>query len=667
MILLIGGTGETASLAGGLAEAGYEVLVSTATDIPLAIGNHCRISRRSGRLDEEGLVAVGRDKGIRAIVDAAHPYAAQIHDHAQSAARRLGIPCLVFQRPAADTGRENVRFAADHAEAAEMAFRFGLPVLLTTGSRNLAPYAEAAQRLGIPCVVRVLDARESLEASRAAGIPEERIITGRGPFSLEENLAVIRRFGIGVIVTKESGRVGGVEAKLAAARQAHCEVIIIRRPKRPTAGPVFGTPAALVAALKKSVPVRTADPRQGWLLLPAVLGPFACGYFLSYLTRNVNAVIAPDLVREFGLGASDLGLLTSVYFFSFALFQPLLGVLLDRFGPRRVEGTLLLVAASGALLFAWSGGTSLLIAGRGLIGLGVSACLMAAFQANALWFSRQRLASLNGWVLAAGGLGAVFSTAPVEWALQLVDWRVLFTSVGVAFAVNSALIFGIVPERRATAAHITIKEQFKGFGRIGKSREFWRVAPLTLLSQSTFMALQGLWAAGWMKDVGRFTRADIARYLLLAAVGMVTGHMTMGNLASRLERAGTAPSYVVGVGVGGAILVHAALVFGYVDLQPLIWLLFGFLGTAGTVSFAVLAHAFPVSMAGRANTALNLLIFVASFLVQWGIGIVINLFPAESGNYSPEGYAIAFGTTTALQSVALVWFFRRMPNSTQTV
>ncbi len=175
--------------------------------------------------------------------------------------------------------------------------------------------------------------------------------------------------------------------------------------------------------------VETPIRRKGWLLLPAVIGPFACGYFLSYLTRNVNAVIAPDLVREFHLGASDLGLLTSVYFLSFALFQPLLGMLLDRFGPRRVEGSLLLVAAAGALLFAWSGGTSLLIAGRGLIGLGVSACLMAGFQANALWFSRQRLAALNGWVLAAGGIGAVFSTAPVEWALRWVDWRILFTIV----------------------------------------------------------------------------------------------------------------------------------------------------------------------------------------------------------------------------------------------
>lgn len=405
---------------------------------------------------------------------------------------------------------------------------------------------------------------------------------------------------------------------------------------------------------------RMSGPQGSYGLLFAVLVPFACGYFLSYLLRNVNAVISPDLVRTFHLDASDLGLLTSAYFFSFALFQPLLGVLLDRFGPRRVEGSLLLLAAAGSLLFAWSNSAFMLIAGRALIGLGVSACLMAGFQANALWFSRQRLAGLNGWILAAGGVGAVFSTTPVEWALHWIDWRMLFTLFAGAFAMTSVLIFALVPERREPPARITVADQFRGFGQIGRSREFWRIAPLGMLSQSTFMSLQGLWAAGWMKDVGGQARDDIAHYLLLAAVGMVAGHLTMGNLASRLERAGIAPSYVVGIGVGFAILVHASLVVGYSGMQSVIWLLFGFLGTAGTVNFAILSQAFPVSMAGRAITALNLMVFVASFLVQWGIGIVINLYPTGGGSYAPEGYAVAFGVTTIMQAVALVWFFRGM-------
>ncbi len=159
-------------------------------------------------------------------------------------------------------------------------------------------------------------------------------------------------------------------------------------------------------------------------------------------------------------------------------------------------------------------------------------------------------------------------------------------------------------------------------------------------------------------------RDEIAYHLLLAAIGMVAGHLTMGNLASRLGRAGVAPSYVVGIGVGAAILVHTSLVVGYTGIQPFMWLLFGFLGTAGTVNFAILSQAFPVSMAGRANTALNLLVFVASFLAQWGIGMIINPYPAGGGRYAPERYALAFGVTTVLQAVGLVWFFHKMPQRT---
>lgn len=263
MILLIGGTSETAPLASGLAEAGYGVLVSTATDTPLAIGDHPRILRRMGRLDAEGLFALGMEKGFRAIVDGAHPYAAAAHAAARDAARRLDIPCLTLRRPeilspnvaAESESMENpISFAADHAEAAARAFADGRPVLLTTGSGNLAPYAAEAGRTGVTLAVRVLDAPESLIACRAAGIPEDRIITGRGPFSLEDNLTAIRRFKIGVIVTKESGRAGGLEAKLAAARRTTCRLIVIRRPKAPVTDLTFDEAASLILALTDLVP-----------------------------------------------------------------------------------------------------------------------------------------------------------------------------------------------------------------------------------------------------------------------------------------------------------------------------------------------------------------------------------------------------------------------------
>jgi len=157
-------------------------------------------------------------------------------------------------------------------------------------------------------------------------------------------------------------------------------------------------------------------------LLATVWLPFACGYFLSYAFRAINAIISQDLVRDLGLAPAQLGLLTAAYFFTFALAQVPLGVLLDRFGPRRIETVLLLFAAAGAGIFSVADGIELLVFARALIGLGVSACLMAGIKAFVQWFPISRLASLNGWLLAAGGLGVFAASLPAEAALDYTDW-----------------------------------------------------------------------------------------------------------------------------------------------------------------------------------------------------------------------------------------------------
>lgn len=233
MILLLGGTAETASLATMLAEAGYGILVSTATDTALDTGSHPRIERRTGPLDERGLVELISRHGIRAVVDATHPYAKAARTNAEKAAKVSRIPYFTYVRPRAIPPGEDVLTARDHAEAATLAFSLGRPVFLTTGSRNISPYAAAAWQTGVTLVARVLNTRESLQACRTAGIPEENIILGRGPFSLEQNTKIIEKFGIGVVVTKDSGTPGGVDAKLEAARREGCVLVVVSRPEAP--------------------------------------------------------------------------------------------------------------------------------------------------------------------------------------------------------------------------------------------------------------------------------------------------------------------------------------------------------------------------------------------------------------------------------------------------
>jgi precorrin-6A/cobalt-precorrin-6A reductase len=254
MILLLGGTSETATIAERLACAGFEVLVSTATKTALNVGVHPRIRRRCGKLDAEAMERLVRDRKVRAIVDAAHPYAERLRAQARTVAERVPTPYFRYVRPDAlrdrDKTDETITLAADHAAAAAIAFSFGKPVLLTTGSNNLEPYRREAAQRRVPMAVRVLPERESLEACRRAGIEDAWIISERGPFSRQQNRDHIRRFCAGVLVTKESGVEGGFLAKREAARAERCRLVVIQRPPEPATN-AYGTVDTLIAAVKK--------------------------------------------------------------------------------------------------------------------------------------------------------------------------------------------------------------------------------------------------------------------------------------------------------------------------------------------------------------------------------------------------------------------------------
>jgi len=163
--------------------------------------------------------------------------------------------------------------------------------------------------------------------------------------------------------------------------------------------------------------------KRGLSLVWRVTLPFLAGYFLSYAYRAVNALLGPLLAREFGLSAAELGFLTSVYFLAFGAFQIPLGVLLDRFGPRRVNASLLLIAACGAVVFCTAQSYAALVAGRALIGLGVSGCLMSSFLAWVLWHPPERIAFMNAVAFATGVLGAIATSVPLDLVLRVLDWR----------------------------------------------------------------------------------------------------------------------------------------------------------------------------------------------------------------------------------------------------
>ncbi|PHS78462.1 MAG: MFS transporter [Rhodospirillaceae bacterium] len=400
-------------------------------------------------------------------------------------------------------------------------------------------------------------------------------------------------------------------------------------------------------------------------LILRIFLPFAFGYFLSYLYRAVNAVIAPDLTAELGLGASALGFLTAAYFLSFAAFQLPLGILLDRYGPRRIEAGLLIFAAIGAGLFAWAENVQSLILARALIGFGVSACLMASFKAFVMWFPVNRLPLINGFQMTAGGLGALTATAPVEMALNFTDWRGVFWVLAGLTAFAAVLIYFGVPEREAEDRHSTLKEAFQGVVSVFKSPLFWAVAPWTVMSQATFLALQGLWVGPWFMDVAGLDRHATAQNLFWIAASMTMGFLSWGIVSDRLHKIwGIRPMTVASVGLILAMVCLLLITFQGADQWMgstlVVWMVFGFCATSGILPYAALSQSFPPHLAGRVNTSLNLLVFVMAFLVQWLIGAVLDLWPTQgAGVYAAAGYQTAFALLLVTQALAAVWYFKR--------
>lgn len=394
-------------------------------------------------------------------------------------------------------------------------------------------------------------------------------------------------------------------------------------------------------------------------LLPRLLLPFSAGYFLSFLYRSLNAVLAPEISRAIHLDAGDLGLMTSMYFLTFALSQSPLGLLLDRFGPRRVEAALLLVAATGAVTFALAGNAATLILGRAMVGVGVSACLMAALKANVQWFAMERLPLMNGAVLFAGGVGAVVAAIPVQAALAVTDWRGIYLATAALTVLAAIVLLLTVPDGPLhSGGRPSLLAEIREMPGIFRDRRFLRIMPLGMMSMGTFMAVQGLWAGPWLRDVAGLDPDGVAEGLTIIAAAMGTGYLLMGMLAERLGRLNIPVNVVGGAGMGIFCVVMVAMALGWSSAPRLLCALFGFSGASSALAYAMVTRLFPPHMAGRATTSINLTMFLCAFALQWGLGAVIGHWPKQDGGWPPEAYGWALGIPAVLTALSLVWFLR---------
>jgi MFS family permease len=394
---------------------------------------------------------------------------------------------------------------------------------------------------------------------------------------------------------------------------------------------------------------------SGTLILRVFL-PFAFAYFLSYIFRGVNAVIFPYLERDIGITAADLGLLTSAFFLFFALIQPVLGVMLDRYGPRRVQTVLLAIAALGSMLFGLCTSFGELIVARVLIGIGFAGGLMAAIKVFTLWYPPRQWGLVTGFHMMAGGTGSMAATLPIQWSLSVMTWQGLFFWLAGICLATSLIVFTIVPDKPAAGPRGTLREQFRVTGIVLTDSFYWRIQPLLAVQQLAFIGCISLWIGPWLRDVGgiadKDARADIQLYTTAV---MTLGFAMSGVIAGLFRRIGVSDFASAGI-----TSVLFALVCGWLaflpPLHPLLpWALFGFLGALPIQYMPVMVASFPHNYAGRVSTSSNLVVFSVIFAGQWAIGKVVDLWPRTATGYAPDGYAWAFGILFILQILGLGW------------
>jgi len=359
---------------------------------------------------------------------------------------------------------------------------------------------------------------------------------------------------------------------------------------------------------------------------------FASAYFLSALIRAITATLAPTLVQEFTLTASDLGLLSGGYFFGFSMTQLPLGAWLDRFGPKRVLLAFLTVAVIGCLCFAAADSFWTLCAARVACGVGLSACLMAPLTAYRRWYRPDNLQRASSWMLMTGSLGFVASTLPVQWLMPVLGWRGIFGSLAALLLLAIAAVAWVVPRWPAPTAASAAPDDAPGqrqgaYAAVFRHPYFRSLTPFGFFAYGGMVAMQTLWAARWLTAVAGYTPEQAASGMFWLNAGMMAAFLAWGAASPWLARRGWTSHVLMQRLLPVSLLVLLAIVLGgpaYGQSSAWMWTVYCVCASVVTLSQPAVGLAFPAHLAGRALSAFNLVIFSGVFTVQWGLGLVID-------------------------------------------
>lgn len=367
--------------------------------------------------------------------------------------------------------------------------------------------------------------------------------------------------------------------------------------------------------------------------------------------RVTNAVIAPDLIREFDLDAERLGMLSSAFFYTFALFQIPMGVLLDRIGPRKVLTFFALVGASGAFVFALAGDFYIALVGRGLIGIGMAAALMGSFKVFVNRYPPKRFSTLSGVIISVGTLGPILATSPLVYLNSTIGWRLTFVYCGILTVALGLLIFWVLgqgdPKGQGEAVVIAPPQQKTGILTSARlvlgTLSFWQISSLAFFRSGTFMALQGIWLGPYLMNIKEFAPLTSGNVLMMLPLGATVGAPIAGYLAERVFRH---TKSVILLGVSLYVLFFIPLT-GVLKIDSpgayaVIFLLQGFFTGFGVLVYTHIKELFPLSMSGTVTAAVNFFVMAGVALFMQVIGIIISAYSGAQAIYSAGAYHLAF-------------------------
>ncbi len=351
---------------------------------------------------------------------------------------------------------------------------------------------------------------------------------------------------------------------------------------------------------------------------------FACGYFLSCLLRAITATLSPLLSSEFNLLAGDLGLLAGGYFLGFASMQIPLGYLLDKHGPKKIVSAFLLIAIVGTGSFALAQSFTGLLISRVFIGIGVSACLMGPLTGYRIWFDDKYQQRANSWMLMIASTGFVFSTLPVQILLPIFGWRWIFGGITFLILLVIVLTLIFIP---SWGNNNNDQEQNNAgsLSDVWKNKFFRSTIPLGLFNYGGMIAVQTLWAGPWMVRVSGYDPLESATGLFWINTTMLIAFLTWGYFLPKFRKYGLEAVKLMKYGLPISYLALLVIIFSGENAGAIHFTIYILTSIVLTLTQPAVAMSFSTSMAGKSLTSFNLLIFLGTFIMQWGIGLVIDL------------------------------------------